>query len=975
MNKVGKRFIAMFVVFTSIVSFLPMKFGENGQAVNAAAVSVTDIRVSGEALTSGDKVTASNDVYTTENMFEYFTITVPNKTYTGTIEAGKTEIINQEIIIKSINGIKLEGTLDEKNEALKKIGSSITEGTIKFDNDKYIGARINGLPFGVNKIEYQIKETTQENKKIEDATNPNGYREELQAPVTSVYPSEQQNKKITIQHGKKYVQDKIESLKFNSYIGKKSNYDENSENNKPTFLFTNIATADPDMPLSYTFDVPDGTDTLEYVMTFKDAVEGATVFKNGVEDTATITDNTVEGYLANLGQTDLIVIRINALEGGSSTPVQKSYAIEIKYNTLEVNEDFTLRDAGITKLNYDSASDVKAYIGKKFTQVNNSSVLTYEGEITIDKRAEMISMEPTLGRSSSSTAFVISNHYDNGQGISNSKQVNGKQYVDFKKGTNNEIWLDIYAGKDGNTEGSILARYKLKVKLIDTAPESNGLKIDFGDNAYLTQPGRKDDKISFNIDRRTYDLYSGDDVDVTLVTPQTSKKEYLKVWLGNSTDNDVVTEVENVDKSNTLNVDVSKAKRMVVQAYYDEITYDTAGNEIREPKALGYKYVFYIAKNADTPEEPGNGDSDADNASLSGLKFNNGTLKSTDGTSGFLSNTYNYNLTVPKADTVTKITATTEDKKAKSIILTVTDTSDEYELTSGESFEIPLNSTGTTNLKIVVTAADGVTKKTYNVTVKNDERNSSAKLRNVFLNVGDFDFDPEEDTTKVRVDQDVTSIRVTPVPEDSKARVTVNGEKFNGSPVTVSLKGSQETDITIKVTSEDGNTTEKYTLEVYRSDSDLDFDDDDDDDDDDEDIFYDEFDETWVDLSKYEEWGKVDGKLAYFNNKGRQVKNSWINTNGNYYYLGSKGFKETGWRTESDGKRYYLDPSTGEMRKGWINQNNTWYYLGLNGVMKTGWLYLNNKWYYFTPDGELIANQSMYIDGQIYRFAQDGTMY
>ena len=95
---------------------------------------------------------------------------------------------------------------------------------------------------------------------------------------------------------------------------------------------------------------------------------------------------------------------------------------------------------------------------------------------------------------------------------------------------------------------------------------------------------------------------------------------------------------------------------------------------------------------------------------------------------------------------------------------------------------------------------------------------------------------------------------------------------------------------------------------------------------------------------------------------------------GKLYYLNKSGYRSSGWRTESDGKTYYLDPSTGEMRKGWMNQNNSWYYLGPNGVMKTGWLYQNNKWYYFTPNGQMVTNQNMYIDGQVYRFAQDGTM-
>lgn len=983
MRKIGKRFVALLVVFMSMVSLLPMPFGDSGKAANAAVANTT-INVEGSK--TEDKVTVSGDIYTTETVHEYFTITVPyKKVSTDKIKPGETGIVDQRIIITKVNGFDLSAatTTAEKNIILDKIGCKLaTEGNQDFNNGKEIGVKIEGLPLGVNKIEYQIEETTQTRKKVLDDAG-NIIDDSLEAEVKSVYPSTATSNKLTIQHAKTYVQSKIETLEFESYIGKESDYDESSDNNKQPFKFTSFAEADPDMPLSYTFNVPDGTDTLKYVMSFKDQVQGSTVFKNGKQDTASIVDNKITGNLANLGQRDLIVIKL-----GSGTNVEKAYAIEINYNTLKANEDFTLRDPGITKFNYNESDEVRAYIGKHFIQSNKKDtqgILTYNGTITINKRAEMISLEPKLGRSEDNTAFVISNHYDNGSKIENSKLINGKQFVDFNKGTDNEIWVDIYEGKDGNTVGTVLARYKLKVIVEDTNPPAEKIKFSFGD-AYLTQPGRKDSVIQFNTDRRTYDLYSGDTVDVTLNSPQTSQKEYFKVWLSDSVDNESAIEVKTDNPSNNMLVDVSKSKRMILQAYYDEIVYkkDADGNyetdpvtgdkviEKRIPSPLGQKYVFYIAKNLDD-YNPGGGDETSDNAALSGLKFNNGVLKGIDGSSGFSSNKYSYKVTVPKDDTDTKITATAESKNVKSIIATITETGDEYELTSGEPFQIPLNSSGTTTVQIEVTAGDGITKKAYNITISNDTRGSSTLLKNVILSEGDFDFDPDNDVTKVRVDQKVLNIKVTPIPEDSNSRVTVDGDRYKGNPITVSLKGSQMTEIEIKVTAEDGSASQTYTLEVYRSDSDLP-DDDDDDNNYEGDIFYDEFDECWVDLSKYEEWGEIKGKPAYFDKKGRQVKDAWITTDGKLYYLNKSGYRSSGWRTESDGKTYYLDPSTGEMRKGWMNQNNSWYYLGPNGVMKTGWLYQNNKWYYFTPNGQMVTNQNMYIDGQVYRFAQDGTM-
>ena len=41
--------------------------------------------------------------------------------------------------------------------------------------------------------------------------------------------------------------------------------------------------------------------------------------------------------------------------------------------------------------------------------------------------------------------------------------------------------------------------------------------------------------------------------------------------------------------------------------------------------------------------------------------------------------------------------------------------------------------------------------------------------------------------------------------------------------------------------------------------------------------------------------------------------------------------------------------------------------------MHKGWLNLNGKWYYFTPEGEMVTNQSMFVDDKVYNFAQDGS--
>ena len=62
--------------------------------------------------------------------------------------------------------------------------------------------------------------------------------------------------------------------------------------------------------------------------------------------------------------------------------------MEINYNQLNVENDYTLRDAGITKYEYANEDDVIAYVEKEFTRDPSESDLTYVGNIHIDPRAK-----------------------------------------------------------------------------------------------------------------------------------------------------------------------------------------------------------------------------------------------------------------------------------------------------------------------------------------------------------------------------------------------------------------------------------------------------------------------------------------------------------------------------------------------------------------------------------------------------------
>jgi len=1025
MNKMKNRFLALLVVFTSIISFLSVGFG--GQAANAAATGTdpTAVKVytdSNSELTPRTDTTTKEVIYTTASTQNSFDITVDDLRVAETLALSQTKleddastnkrsvlggIVNQKLDIVSVNGTSWE-TVEGHNILANEIGVNIVPSKNPNISTKRIGQSITGLPLGVNKIEYRVTVTTQDVVYVAPKLEANGVY--VDQPLKVSPPSETSfaNQKLTIEHATGFVISKINPMIFNAFIGKASDFDPATgavldddlrENNTVPFLYSATTSPDKNMQLRYTFDVPDSTSTLTYNMFFDATMvlTNAKIYKNGERDLNVDYDaanHKLTGNLQRLGTSDLIVVKLDSSSGDKN--IQKAYALEIRYNNLGSDKDFSVKDAGITKLDYDDDKNVKAFIGKKFTVKNDTSGLkVYTGTIDIDSKARMISIEPTLQRSKDTVAYVVTNKYVDSLGTSRVKQSvlkNGKQFIDFMASTtSNEIQVDVYEGKNGNVTDSSkpLVRYLLKVNTI----RGNEFTMDlaFDSATHLTQPGVKENIIDkFTTDRRSYDLYSGDPVNVSFIGKRSDKNEYIRVWLADSIAStnpiEAQASIDNkLDSSNvrktSLDVKLGTAKKMVVQAYYDEFqstqTTGAAVGFVSNP--VGDKYVFYLPNNYDNTTPPINGENST-NALLNSLKFNGYPLKDSDGNESFSSDKFDYTTTVAKEDTTTKITAVAQDDNIKSIVATIDGRSESYDLVSGEVSELPLNSSGTTTIQIVVTAQDGTTSKTYTVVVKNNTKSNNVNLKNVILNVGDYTFDPTADTTKVRVDQNVTNITVSPIAENSKSTVTVNGERYSASAISVSLKGIQKTEISIEVTSEDGTASKTYTLEIYRVDI-ADWNNDPNNsnngnDPTEADQFYDEYNECWVDLTKYEEWGSVNGKPTYFDKKSRQVKEAWITTGGKMYYLNNLGYRASGWKVDNaDGKAYYLDPTTGELKKGWMNLNNSWYYLGLNGVMHKGWLSLNGKWYYFTPNGQMVINQSMFVEDKVYNFGQDGAIY
>lgn len=988
MTKAGKRFIASLVVCASLVSFVPVEFGMKNTVANAAEINfetATKISVTEGANGTG-AITGSDNLYKTQDEVTNMYLVVPDVTVdenTLTLEGNNQGIIKQEIVIQSINGLTQDKWAD----------MGVTVSTANLSTKRQIGLNISNLPLGVNKIVYTMNITVAK-KVATEGFRPTYEGEKDPGRITYDTYNNIECPTLTIEHGNAIVQGQINSIDFTNYVGGTSVDEESDINVKPFKYERKVSTAS-DSTLRYLNDIPVSVKKLEYSINIaknmftygadKIYLDGVEATDLRVEDSEDGLLSEIKGDLTKVGTSTMIVLAVQTPDA-----IHRSFSIEVSYGNKRTEDDYTLSEIGITKYNYNNDSFVKAQIGKTFVETtgvgNDEGIPIYSGTLQVDALSKMISMEPILGRSAENTAYKIYNEYDGGTEPSQLK--NGKMYVNFNKGHNNVIVLEVYEGKDGSISGKKLAIYRFHVQVLNDTASSN-VDLSFDGDVKLTQPGRPaEENIEFTADRRSYDLHSDSNViDFQLRNP-INKNEYVKAWVGSSVSSDNTKPVDVTTKDDgSMQVDVGEAKKLILQVYYDEIVYKTDssgnyifvdGNKVIESKTsypIGDKYTFYISKNASIEDDDANPSNKSDDAELSNIKVKGATLKSSNGdTTGFSKDINNYEATVGKTETEANVTVTASNPNVKDISAKVVETGDEYGLESGVGFDFPLNSNGKTTLEIIVTAEDGSTTRLYTVTINNDTKNNSAELKNIILDKGDLIFDSSKETNKARVDLNVNKVKITPVVEGSGAIVTINGEEYNGNAVQVSLAGEQKTEVEIEVTAEDKSQSKTYTLIIYRTDSIIEDMEDDDDDDTASDIFYDEFDECWVDLTKYEEWGKVNGKTVYFNKKGRQVKNAWIQVDGKWYYLNSSGYKASGWKVDTDGKTYYLDPVTGEIRTGWLNINNKWYYLNLNGVMHKKWLYLNNKWYYFTQSGEMIANQTMYVDGQMYTFGPDGAI-
>ncbi len=86
---------------------------------------------------------------------------------------------------------------------------------------------------------------------------------------------------------------------------------------------------------------------------------------------------------------------------------------------------------------------------------------------------------------------------------------------------------------------------------------------------------------------------------------------------------------------------------------------------------------------------------------------------------------------------------------------------------------------------------------------------------------------------------------------------------------------------------------------------------------------------------------------------------------------------KSGWEEEDGGWRFYLGDTGNYVRNDWYQDGEDWYWFNDAGFMekntwKTG---SDGKWYYLSDNGVMAKNQWVIWKGELYRAAEDGSMF
>ena len=268
-------------------------------------------------------------------------------------------------------------------------------------------------------------------------------------------------------------------------------------------------------------------------------------------------------------------------------------------------------------------------------------------------------------------------------------------------------------------------------------------------------------------------------------------------------------------------------------------------------------------------------------------------------------------------------------------------------------------------------------KKTYVLHVRRDTNGKvsdeellgdEAALRSIYLSDGTIDFDKKIGSYNVNVGEDVEELTVRAKPDNSSNTVEINGDRVDDEDnyeAVISLDKGDNL-IEIKVTNDDEDYYNVYTLNVYRGKVEGDSSS--------YKANYNGVNQIQAVNWSFNSWQQVDGKWQYIDGTGQPLKDKfWFDSkNGKTYYLGKDGYRVSGWMTK-DGKWYYFN-EIGEMQTGWLEKDGHWYYLNRAGIMVSGWSDISNKWYYFKEKGEMQTGWLQVSNGNWYYLNASGEM-
>ena len=271
---------------------------------------------------------------------------------------------------------------------------------------------------------------------------------------------------------------------------------------------------------------------------------------------------------------------------------------------------------------------------------------------------------------------------------------------------------------------------------------------------------------------------------------------------------------------------------------------DSAANGTNEASytvtglASGTDYTFQVrivgGGNESEPDEVAaatTGTAVSTDATLSDLVVNDGTTDLTL-TPSFASGMYTYTASVVSTVAEVTVTPTKNDSGATIEYLDESDATLDDANTTDTGHQVAV-AEGDTVIQVKVTAEDGNATQSYMVTVKRAAADAStdATLSDLVVNDGNMDltltptFASSKYTYTASVGIAVTEVTVTPTPNDSGATI----EYLGASPIVTledadtGVTGHQvavavgETVIQVKVTAEDGVTTQTYTVTVNRA--------------------------------------------------------------------------------------------------------------------------------------------------------------